>query len=42
LGQSVWLDDIRRAWLEDGTLARLLADDGLVCFSSSKLLGVRI
>lgn len=29
LGQSVWLDDIRRAWLEDGTLARLIAEDGV-------------
>lgn len=29
LGQSVWLDDIRRAWLADGTLARLIAEDGV-------------
>jgi transaldolase len=29
LGQSVWLDDIRRGWLEDGTLARLIAEDGV-------------
>lgn len=29
LGQSVWLDDIRRAWLDDGTLARLIAEDGV-------------
>ena len=29
LGQSVWLDDIRRAWLVDGTLARLIAEDGV-------------
>jgi transaldolase len=28
-GQSVYLDEIRRSWLEDGTLARLIADDGL-------------
>ena len=27
LGQSVWLDDIRRAWLADGTLARFLEQD---------------
>jgi transaldolase len=29
LGQSVWIDDIRRAWLRDGTLARLIAEDGV-------------
>jgi transaldolase len=29
LGQSVWLDDLRRAWLEDGTLKRLIREDGL-------------
>ena len=29
LGQSLWLDDIRRAWLLDGTLARLAAEDGV-------------
>ncbi|HLT91154.1 MAG TPA: transaldolase [Woeseiaceae bacterium] len=29
LGQSVWLDDLRRAWLEDGTLKRLIRGDGL-------------
>ena len=29
LGQSVWLDDIRRGWLDDGTFARLIAEDGL-------------
>ena len=29
LGQSVWLDFIRRSWLEDGTLARLIAEDDL-------------
>jgi transaldolase len=29
LGQSVWLDDIRRGWLDDGTLARLIAEDGV-------------
>jgi transaldolase len=27
LGQSVWLDDIRRGWLRDGQLARVIADD---------------
>lgn len=29
LGQSVWLDDIRRRWLRDGTLARLILDNAL-------------
>jgi len=29
LEQSVWLDDIRRGWLDDGTLARLIAEDGV-------------
>ncbi len=29
LGQSVWLDDLRRGWLEDGTLKRLIREDGL-------------
>lgn len=29
LGQSLWLDDIRRSWLRDGHLARLIADDAL-------------
>ena len=27
LGQSVWLDDIRRGWVRDGHLAGLIADD---------------
>lgn len=27
LGQSIWLDDIRRGWLRDGYLARLIAED---------------
>ncbi len=27
LGQSIWLDDICREYLEDGTLARLIIDD---------------
>lgn len=35
LGQSIWLDDIRRAWLEDGTLASLIADDGLAGVTSN-------
>jgi transaldolase / glucose-6-phosphate isomerase len=28
-GQSFWLDNIRREWLHDGTLARMVSDDGL-------------
>lgn len=29
LGQSIWLDDIRRVWLEDGTLVRLIVEDAV-------------
>lgn len=29
LGQSVWLDDLRRDYVEDGTLARLIEDDAI-------------
>lgn len=29
LGQSIWLDDIRRIWLTDGTLLRRIRDDGV-------------
>jgi len=35
LGQSVWLDDIRRGWLQDGTLTRLIEDDGLAGLTSN-------
>lgn len=35
LGQSVWLDDLRRAWLYDGTLSRLIDDDGLCGLTSN-------
>ena len=28
-GQSVYMDEIRRKWLEDGTLAKLIEDDGI-------------
>jgi transaldolase len=35
LGQSVWLDFIRRSWLEDGTIARLIRDDGLSGMTSN-------
>ena len=29
LGQSVWVDDIRRAWLQDGTFRRWIDEDGV-------------
>src|SRR5687767_13993947 len=35
LGQSIWLDDIRRGWLRDGHLARLIADDLLAGVTSN-------
>lgn len=35
LGQSVWLDDIRRVWFEDGTLARLIEQDGVTGVTSN-------
>ena len=35
LGQSIWLDDIRRSWLRDGHLARLIADDALAGVTSN-------
>jgi transaldolase len=35
LGQSIWLDDIRRGWLQDGTFARLIAEDGLAGVTSN-------
>jgi transaldolase len=35
LGQSIWLDDIRRVWLRDGTLARLIAGDALAGVTSN-------
>jgi len=35
LGQSIWLDDIRRVWLRDGTLARLIANDALAGVTSN-------
>ncbi len=34
-GQSVWLDDIRRVWLDDGTFARLISEDGVVGVTSN-------
>jgi transaldolase len=35
LGQSVWLDFIRRSWLEDGTIARLVREDGVSGMTSN-------
>ena len=35
LGQSVWIDQITREWLEDGTLRRLIADDAVVGVTSN-------
>jgi transaldolase len=29
LGQSVWLDDIHRGWLRDGTFSRWISEDGV-------------
>lgn len=41
LGQSVWLDDLRRAWLEDGTLTRLIQQDGLAGVTSNPAIFAR-
>ena len=35
LGQSVWLDFIRRGWLEDGTIERLVRDDRISGMTSN-------
>ena len=35
LGQSIWLDDIRRDWLRDGHLAKLIAEDSLAGVTSN-------
>ena len=35
LGQSVWLDDIGRAMLDDGSLARLIERDGIAGLTSN-------
>lgn len=35
LDQSVWLDDIHRRMLDDGTLAKLIAEDGLAGLTSN-------
>src|SRR5882762_9861111 len=35
LGESVWLDDISRRMLQDGSLARLIRDDGVAGLTSN-------
>ncbi|HEX4387568.1 MAG TPA: transaldolase [Steroidobacteraceae bacterium] len=35
LGQSVWLDDISRGMIEDGSLARLIHEDGIAGLTSN-------
>jgi transaldolase len=35
LGESVWLDDLGRAMLEDGSLARLIREDGVAGVTSN-------
>jgi transaldolase len=35
LGESVWLDDISRGMLEDGSLAKLIRDDGVAGLTSN-------
>jgi transaldolase len=35
LGESVWLDDISRGMLEDGSLAKLIHDDGVAGLTSN-------
>ncbi|HYM27876.1 MAG TPA: transaldolase family protein, partial [Steroidobacteraceae bacterium] len=35
LGQSAWLDDIGRGMLDDGSLARLIRDDGIAGLTSN-------
>ena len=35
LGESVWLDDISRGMLDDGSLARLIRDDGIAGLTSN-------
>jgi transaldolase/glucose-6-phosphate isomerase len=34
-GQSVWIDYIRRRWIADGSLERLIAEDGLAGITSN-------
>jgi transaldolase len=35
LGQSVWIDSLSRAWLQDGTLRRLMDEDAVVGVTSN-------
>lgn len=35
LGQSIYLDEIRRSWIEDGELKRLIDEDGLAGVTSN-------
>lgn len=35
LGQSLWVDDIRRVWLADGTVRRWIDDDGIAGITSN-------
>lgn len=35
LGQSLWVDDLRRIWLSDGTLQRWMDDDGITGVTSN-------
>ena len=35
LGQSIWLDDIGRKMLADGSLAKLIKDDGVAGVTSN-------
>jgi transaldolase len=35
LGQSIWVDDIRRAWLQDGTLRSWIEADGIAGITSN-------
>ncbi len=35
LGESAWLDDLGRGMLEDGSLARLIRDDGIAGVTSN-------
>lgn len=41
LGESVWLDDISRGMLEDGSLARLIRADGLAGLTSNPSIFAR-
>jgi transaldolase len=35
LGQSLWVDDIRRVWLTDGTLQGWIETDGIAGVTSN-------